>query len=455
MLLPALPIDAHVAAELGTPEDAAGRVVFRGHGARAAVAFCDRRARALGVRPGQSLASARARAAGLIAAPFDAGSLERRTLEAIARLLRVTPRIAPDGPGRFWVEPLDNETWIDDLRSAIAELGPARVGVGPFACAAFAAARLDAGRVAEPRALLGSQGLEVLELGKPARRALASLGVRRVGALLALRPSELGARLGPEVAAAWHRASGADPRGPTTPRLPDAPEVAIELEDPITDLEPLLFVLRAASERLLARARARGEGIAGASVSLDAHVVRLRASHPIGDATTLSTLIRAHLERETLAAPVDRIGLRAEAHGPLGSRTGSLWPHERARDPAAHAVALERLRNRFGAGAVARAEPVPAESALSRARWTELAPERRGAALPWRAARAKVHTGRVTLAGRERRIVRIGIVEQAIAPWWETGSLVTERLAWAELEGPLLALLRAGEGCWEVVAWID
>jgi len=54
----------------------------------------------------------------------------------------------------------------------------------------------------------------------------------------------------------------------------------------------------------------------------------------------------------------------------------------------------------------------------------------------------------------------MGRVERAAAPWWEDGRRKVELFAWAELDGPLLALIRARcdtdcDDRWEVVAFCD
>jgi len=63
------------------------------------------------------------------------------------------------------------------------------------------------------------------------------------------------------------------------------------------------------------------------------------------------------------------------------------------------------------------------------------------------------------VAGRRRRVLELGRVERALAPWWHTGALRVERLAWAEVDGPMLVLLRERRDVrphvWEAVAWVD
>lgn len=412
------------------------------------------------MRAGQTLAAARARAAGLASALADDALLAEAQRLAIGALLRSTPRVAPEGVGRFWCEPV-GPRWADAARAALASAGPSRIGVGPWAAVAYAAALADAGAV--DAEFLDRAGLDALELAPRAITGLRALGVRTVGELRTLDPVDLGVRFGPEVAAAWRRAGGEDPRGPRIPRPDEPPSVAIELDDAaIESLEPLLFVLSPALERLLHAPRARGLGVTSLAVELrldargpGAPPIAIRCADPIADPRLLLELVRAHLERVELAAPIVSLSLIARALAPLGDRNEPLFPEPR-RDPAARQVVLTRLASRFGADAVRRASRVELASPLSRAEWTAGAPVR-GPALPWRRQEppAPLEGGWVELAGRRRRLVRFGRVERALEPFWVGGALRVERLAWAEVDGPLLVMLRARAAAWEAVAFLD
>ncbi len=146
-------------------------------------------------------------------------------------------------------------------------------------------------------------------------------------------------------------------------------------------------------------------------------------------------------------------------------RTGDLFePLER--DASAPEIVLDRLRSRLGDRLVRRATRAELGPLLARASWCDADADPSvpggGAALPFRRLVPPVALvdGAAVVSGRTRRVVRIGRVERATAPWWRDGIGSVELVAWAELEGPLLALLRArvGTDCddaWEVVAWLD
>lgn len=373
-------------------------------------------------------------------------------------LLAWTPRVAPGGVGRFFCEPI-GERWADDVRAGLAAWGEVRIGIGAWATVAHAGALRDAGWVAP--SILDRAPLAVLELDARAIEDLAALGIRSVAALRALDPVDLGVRFGAAVASAWRRAHGQDPRGPTTPP-PDHPaEVEVTLDGvEICQIEPLLFVLRPALERLLRAPVGRGQGVTTLQLALDTAtptelLITIRCAHPIGDPRTLLELLRARLERTTLRSAIGGFRLSATSLAPLTDRNTDLF-HVRRRDAAARDVALARLASRFGSDAVRRASRVELAAPLARARWTREAPSP-GASAPWRQQDppAPLIGEHIDVAGKRRRLVKLGRIERVLAPWWDDGALRVDRLAWAEVDGPLLVMLRARRSAWEVIAWVD
>ena len=496
--VPALPIVAHHGTHRATTQPLA---VHRGEGTAARVRWCNRLAEEAGVRVGQTLAAARAHVAELTSQPWDPARVASTRHRAVAALLRVTPRVRADGPARFWAEPLarggdEGRDWAARAGRILEELRPVGVGLGPNATVAYAAARAVREGVHhvsadEADAFLAAAPLEVLEVGGEARAILASLGVRTVGQLRRLDPVSLGMRFGPTLADAWRRAEGFDPRGPTTPRLTPEDAVALDFDDPIDRLDALAFLLGPAVERLARAVRQRDQGVvelelrlrvAPPAAPIEERALVVRCGEPLADPRPLLELLRTRLERERLPAPA--IGLRLRvAHAVPHARRSESLPHG-APTPAAGAreVALERIRARLGPGTVRRASRVEVGPMLERARWSpesdhdgEDAPPADpgrldgapfdpvpGEALPWRRlpTPARVVDGTAEVAGRRRRVLRLSRVERARGPWWRGDPTVTELVAWAELEGPLLALLRGRfeEGrpdAWEVVAWLD
>ncbi|MFK7985241.1 MAG: hypothetical protein AB8I08_04350 [Sandaracinaceae bacterium] len=496
VLIPELPIVAHhPSAEVEPDADRTPRAVHAGRGTAARVRWCDRAARTAGVRVGQTLASARARCASLESALLDEARFAESRRAVLSALLECTPRVSPDGPTRMWVEPAplgDTTAWCDEVQARLAPWGPIQIGIGPWALVAYAAAREGAGVVADPAAFVDALPLDALELPSAARRTLHALGIRRAGALRELPADAIG-RLGVEVTEVRRRLRGDDPRGPRTPRVASAPLVRVELEEPIATLGGLTFLLRPAVERLLRDPVARGRGVTEVRLTLtfeggafDApseETRTARAGTPVCDAATLFELLRAMLEapdtaprrsRNSTPRPRDANGplphteldprgiaafeLRATGTSPRGDRTEPLLGAP-ARD-AATEVAIARLTGRLGEDRVQRAGWKAAASPLARAIWSrdEIAP---GGALPWRHQHppSPIAGGAVWVAGERRRIARRGRIERALGPWWDSGTLVVDRLAWLEVEGPLLVLARERRDTrpprWEAVAWLD
>ncbi len=450
VLLPDLPIVAH---HPNAEDDPAELAVHHGRGTAARIRWVHEHARSHGVRPGHTLAAAQVRCATLQSVLLDTTLLAEAQRLVVATLVRWSPRVAPGGVGRFWCEPFGDD-WRARVEESLSGWGPVQIGFGPWAAVAYAAARGASSFDDAP--------LELLELDPQAIEGLHSLGSRTVGGLLALNPIDIGVRFGPEVAAARRRAGGDDPRGPRAAPEDTTTSVSVDLDDTeLDDLEPLLFVLRPALERLLREPRGRGLGITALRLALHARetdkgrLTTIRCARPVADGRLLLELVRADLERSALVGSVIGFTLTAETLAPLTDRNGVLFA-EPTRDPAAREIALTRLTSRFGPEVVRRATRVERASPHERAAWTDTKPCR-GLAIPWRRQHpaATLEGAWITLAGRRRRVVRLGRVERTLAPFWTTGAMRIERLAWAEVDGPLLVMLRARASIWEAIAWMD
>jgi len=461
--------------------------VHHGRGTAARITFHDRLAAAAGVRVGQTLAAARARAADLDSRLFEAERMASARRSLVARLLHHSPRIGAAGPIRFWAEPVaDPRHWADAVRAeaihaTTAPSDDVTVGVGCSATVAQVAAFLTPGGVrvvgeAEARAFLDAAPLEALALGSETVDRLASIGVRRIGELRALDPASLGHRFGAELARVRRRLE-ADVRGPTHPAAPPNRSVTVATGDPVMRIEALLFLLAPAAERLVAALRRDERGITSARLSLRTErepvAVDVRAGAPIREGNALFEMLRARLDRVRLPAPVVAFTLEVRHEVEAPRATEPLFAHARRRDASAGEVALERVRARFGDDAVVRAVRHADPHPLERARWLrsqgalERVDERAAGLspspdphLPWRRVEPPepLRGGAVRLAGRRRRLVHLGRVERVAARWWEDDDR-PELLAWAELEGPILALLHArcttDEDEWSLIGWLD
>lgn len=473
--VPVLPIAAHH----GTRNLAERALaVHRGQGRSATILWCNDIARAKGIRVGQSLAHARGRDSTLGTLPYDLSRIQRARRWVVASLLKLSPRVSETKGARFWAEPHAYSRrwtqWGQDARSVLGKLRPVAVGVGPNATVAYAAARAvrDGVRSIDPdeaRDFLDAAPLEVLEIDGEARGILGSLGVWTVGQLRQFDPASLGMRFGPAVAEARRRADGFDPRGPKSPTPTPLDRAQIDLEDPIAQLPALIFVIAPALQRLTAQVRQRDEGITAVRLTLrvappaERVVIEARCREPSTNARSVLELLRTHLESVHLEAPVHSLSLRITESVSHARQTESLPygpPPSRA---DAREVTLARLRSRLGEDRVQQASRVELGHPMERAQWVdgETVP---GEALPWRRIEppVPVQDGFVTLHGRRRRVLRLSRVERAIRPWWRQKGQASgiELLAWAELEGPVLALLlgrfaHGRDDRWDVIACVD
>jgi protein ImuB len=130
-------------------------------------------------------------------------------------------------------------------------------------------------------------------------------------------------------------------------------------------MEPVLFLVRAALDRLLAGLVADGRAAAtiaitlslddsrGAITTAPAHTItrEVRLAHPIARLIPLFESCRALLDRWTLPAPVCGVSVAIVATAPLAGEQGDLldpsW-----HDPAAADAAFARLRAELGADAI-------------------------------------------------------------------------------------------------------
>lgn len=305
-------------------------------------------------------------------------------------LLDASPRVFLGRAGtcrldaRGWARRGGEPALVRRIRSAARAGGfpEVRVGIADSRVAADAAARRARGNavVVPPggdRAFLAPLPLGFLPLPDDLRETLTALGLRQVGELAARTRPEMEARFGPAGLRALRLAHGRDdePLHPLSTDVP--PEAALEVEGGVSELEPLLFVLR----RLLGRVC---EGLAQEG----RHAARLELILGLEDGSTRSAavsparptlregllfdLCRSALERTAegglLPAPIHLLALRVPARAPADARQMDLFARETG-DPLAADGALSRLRARLGPEAVARPTPRADHRPETRNRW--------------------------------------------------------------------------------------
>jgi protein ImuB len=177
-------------------------------------------------------------------------------------------------------------------------------------------------------------------------------------------------RWGNEGLQAWRLSRGEDHRRPVLARVANFPMVDAELPVPTTTMEPILFLVRAALDRLTNRLAAQGQAVAALSITLSlddgrgalptsaltrAHTVtrEVRLPRPVARSGPLFERCRALLDTWPLSAPAIGVGVAIVAAAPLSGEQGDLldaaW-----RDAAAVDAALARLRAELGPNVVVK-----------------------------------------------------------------------------------------------------
>ncbi|MFN8913632.1 MAG: Y-family DNA polymerase [Betaproteobacteria bacterium] len=356
--LPALPLQLATRA-LDTLAQSMPVAVIDGPAQRPLVACCNAAAQAAGVAPGLKLAAAQALAQDLVALrrnPAHEGeALQELAAWAYQFSAQVTPLDEPGGTQGLLLEIGGSLSLFGGrhrltqlLRRDLAQLGyHAELGAAPTPRGAWliAVARSRGTQVADalsttelaatlkrlPLPLAQSLGLD-----EATRHALQSLGLRRLGDLLALPRAELQQRFGPRLFDGLDRALGRKP-DPQPPFEPPAQFVAgIELPADLTDAEQLMFPARRLLASLEGFLRGRNAG-ATALVFSARHSPRrtlptppteiaLKLAAPERDAQRLARLLAERLTRVQLPEPAIALRLAVERLQPFAAVNNSLLP---------------------------------------------------------------------------------------------------------------------------------
>jgi protein ImuB len=213
------------------------------------------------------------------------------------------------------------------------------------------------------------------------RARLSRFGLRRIGAVADLPASALVARFGAEGARIHARANGeeTDPFRPR--RTPERLALAVPVEPPVEDLEPLRFVLHRLVGALTAQIEARGLAVTRASLRLDLElafapagtpgelVAAQRFPEPTSDAEAIERLLFARLERTPPPAAVARLALELAGAEPATGQQLPLFVPQAARN-ARLAWQLARLALTFGEDRIRRMDLADPEAPLPERRWT-------------------------------------------------------------------------------------
>ncbi|MFH0750274.1 MAG: hypothetical protein V2B17_00395 [Chloroflexota bacterium] len=288
---------------------------------------------------------------------------------------------------------------VGKVRTALAPLLPGvpRAGIAGTRFAAALAATTGPGSSAVPAVLVPPGGdaaflapfpASALTRDPEARGRLARFGLLTIGAVAALPRSALVARFGVEEGGRLHARANGSETDPFRPRrAPERLALALALDEAVTGLDALRFVLRRLAGALATQLDARGEaaGRARLVVTLDPTfapgrlpkpgaglptvVVAQRLPEPTADPEALERLLVERLEREPPALPVVRLELELLDVVPAAGHQLTLFVPQ-ANAASRLAWQLARLAVRFGEGRVGRVALADPEAPLPETRWT-------------------------------------------------------------------------------------
>lgn len=321
---------------------------------REVVQACCAEALRAGVRPGMTIAHARALlpADPLVRAHDPEG--DARALRALGqRLCERVPIVALDGPDGLLMDASGCERLFGghreiarEVRGAIAELGfTVRVALAPSLAGARALARHGGGVLVvvgegDLEARVRTLPVEALPVEGEAIAALREMGFARVGEVMDLPRSDLPARFGDDLLLGLDRMLGRAIEPISGMRPVEEASAERVFDGPVADLGVVHRVLRGLLEELSSRLRARELGVTGLGVriaraDLPTASLTIPLSGATRDAGHLWRLLEARLEGVSLGSGVEWLRVSAKRTSRLPHEQRRAWEREdRGRDLA-------------------------------------------------------------------------------------------------------------------------
>jgi protein ImuB len=230
-------------------------------------------------------------------------------------------------------------------------------------------------------AFLADRPSALLTTDPDIRARLARFGLRRIGVVADLPRSALVARFGEEGARLHARARGEETDPFRARHAPERLALALPIEPPVEELEPLRFVLHRLVAALAAQLTGRGLAAdramlvteldlafapAGTSPRME---VEQRFPEPTADPEAIERLLFARLEREPPPAAVARLDLELRGTVPAAGQQLPLFVPQAART-ARLGWQLARLALTYGEDRVRRVAITDPEAPLPEQRWT-------------------------------------------------------------------------------------
>ncbi len=268
-----------------------------------------------GIAPGASTSHAVARSTNII---FYARSPshEQQLRDTILQLAYQSSSFIEDsGPGICTLNfkgTKDPRSKLLSLLEKIRSLGlQTQAGIGPNPEIALQAAKIADSllEISKDCTVLKSLPLDSLNPSPYLLDIMRSWGIRTLGALTRLPRDEIGQRLGLEGLAIWDRAAGRSTNILKYVQPPETFEEAIDFEQPLETLEPLLFIVRRFVERLILRLESvyllAAKVCLTFSLENDEKIIRtLQIPAPTRELDTLFCIISQYLETVQTNAPI-------------------------------------------------------------------------------------------------------------------------------------------------------
>lgn len=280
------------------------------------LASVDAAALAVGLRPGMSLADARAQVGELAAIPHDP-ALDQDWLDRLAQgCARYTPLVALDAPDGLILDIAGavhlfggEAGLVADAEMRLARLGMTlRHALGPTADAARALARYQTRPAPDEASAIRRLPVAALELESEATTALVRAGLKTIGDLASRPMANIAARFGADAATALRRLLG-DAPSPLDPRV-TPPPVAAErrFAEPIastTHATKILAELAAEAIEELAKRGCGGRHFRATFFRSDglARSIAIETGHPTRDPRLVMRLFAERMD--SLRDPLD------------------------------------------------------------------------------------------------------------------------------------------------------
>jgi protein ImuB len=321
------------------------------------VRFASGAAMKRGVRPGQTVAAASALEPSVVRLPFVLAE-EAAALHSLGeQLLSLSPGFQVDAAEGLWLDASaarlsgGEARWAEHVLAACRAAGfKARCVVGSERFTTRALARWRGDSLAVVPARGGSEfpalplvALEDGWLGPGAAAPFRALGLSTLGELAGL-PS-----------------GGEDDSRFVADPLPELFEESVQLDWPAEALEPVLFALKTAVDRICARLQGRQKAAVRLTVTVGLErgeplAVPLILARPSAQSKLLIELIRHRLTDLTVREPITRLAVRVDEAGADPGRQLALG--DAPVGEAELEVVLSRLQSALGEDALFSAEPV-------------------------------------------------------------------------------------------------